>query len=679
MNADRLAGGQVETYVMRFLAGLLLLLPVSSLAGQQPPAGQPDNRTRSLGDTSPFRRLELPAPNTIRTGTGAPGPDYWQQRADYVIRASLDTVAQTVTGEERITYSNNSPDTLRYLWIQLDQNLFNSTSRGSRLFDQDSRFGTRGAEGGMTLTKVAQPALPAAGGRAAVPAGRLKYLVNGTLMKVDLARPLAPRGSQVLDIAWSFPFGRNSNRMGIELIDESYVYEVAQWYPRLAVYDDVRGWNTEQYLGQGEFYLEYGSFDVSLTVPANMLVAATGTLRNPAQVLTATQRARLIRARTSDSTVVIRGIEEINSSASRPPSASGTHTWRFTADSIRDFAWATARHFVWDAARANGGKTLAMSFYPPSAEPIWNQSTQYVRFAVNNYSSWYRYPYPVAINVNGIEGGMEYPMIVFCHNRTDPAALFSVTDHEIGHTWFPMIVGSNERLYAWMDEGHNTFMNRYNWDKKYPGEYNRRGDPGLYIPHALSGKEASIMTPADRISGNLSVTAYTKPGLGLILLRNHLIGPERFDPAFKQYIERWAYKHPTPADFFRSMEDGVGEDLSWFWRSWFYTTETLDQAVDSVASDSGSIASRVYLRNVGAMPMPVELELVMDDGSTRQLSLPVEVWYGGDRYNLLVPDAKKVVRVTIDPKKLYPDVRRENNVWSGAEKAATQPQGNTSR
>ena len=665
---------------MQFSPGLLLLIATAPLAAQQPKMTQlPEDSTRSLGDVSPFRRLELPTPNSIRTGTGAPGRDYWQQRVDYVITASLDTVAQRVTGDERITYTNNSPDTLRYVWIQLDQNLFNSSSRGSRLFDRNSRFGTRGAEGGVTLTKVSQPALPAARGRAPVPAARLKYLVNGTLMKVDLARPLPPRGVQVLDIGWSFPFGPNSNRMGIELIDSSYVYEVAQWYPRLAVYDDVRGWNTEQYLGQGEFYLEYGSFDVSLTVPANMLVAATGTLQNPRQVLTATQRTRLARARVSDSTVIIRGLGEISNPASRPPAASGTHTWRFTADSVRDFAWAAARHFVWDAARANGGKTLAMSFYPPSAEPIWNQSTQYVRFAVDNYSSWYRYPYPVAINVNGIEGGMEYPMIVFCHNRTDAAALFSVTDHEIGHTWFPMIVGNNERLYAWMDEGFNTFMNRYNWDKKYPGVYNRRGNPGLYIPHALSGKDESIMTPADRIYGSLSMTAYTKPGLGLILLRDHIIGPERFDPAFKQYIQRWAYKHPTPADFFRSMEDGVGEDLSWFWRSWFYTTETLDQAVDSVASDSGSIASRIYLRNVGAVPMPVELELVMDDGTTRRLSLPVEVWHGGNRYSVLVPEAKKVVQVTIDPKSLYPDVRRDNNSWSTPGAGVTSGPGNAGK
>ena len=647
---------------MRML--LLSLLATTQLAAQQPAAPSQSDSSEQ-GDRSPFRRLELPAPNRLRTGAGAPGPDYWQQRVDYVIRASLDTAAQTVTGEERITYSNRSPDTLRYLWLQLDQNLFNSSSRGSLIFDQNSRFGTAGAQGGVTLTKVQLAASAKSSSRPGRPATALKYVVNGTMMRVDLPRPLPPGGREVLEIGWSFPFGPNSNRMGVEQIDGSSVYEVAQWYPRLAVYDDVRGWNTEQYLGQGEFYLEYGSFDVSLTVPSNMLVAATGTLQNPAQVLTATQRSRLSRARTSDSTVVIRGKDEVSDPASRPVSPTGTLTWRFTADSVRDFAWAAARHFVWDAARANGGRTLAMSFYPPSADSIWNQSTQYIRFAIENYSSWYRYPYPAAINVNGIEGGMEYPMIVFCHNRTDGPALFSVTDHEIGHTWYPMVVGNNERRYAWMDEGFNTFMNYYNWEKKYPGTYNRRGNPNIYIPFALSGREDPIMTPADQIRGNLSVTAYTKPGLALILLRDRIIGRERFDPAFREYIRRWAYKHPTPADFFRTIEDGVGEDLSWFWRSWFYTTERLDQAVDSVKSidSAGVTLSRVYLRSVTPMPMPVELDLRMEGGASQHLSLPVEIWYAGSQYILQVPGPKRVVGAAIDTRNFYPDVRRENNAW----------------
>ena len=280
---------------MRTCLRLLPILLASTVAAQQTPAaGAPD--------TTVFRRLELPTPNAVRTGSGAPGAEYWQQRADYVIRATLDTATRSLRGEERITYSNNSPDTLRYLWLQVDQNAFNSQSRGSKIFEPRSRFGTGGAEGGVRVLKVAQPAVAAARGRPAAPAAQLPYVVNGTMMRVDLARPLPPKAQQVLDISWSFPFGPNRNRMGIEEIDGGVTFEVAQWYPRLAVYDDVRGWNTEQYYGQGEFYLEYGSFDVSITVPADMIVAATGVLRNPADVLTATQRSRLAEARTSAST-----------------------------------------------------------------------------------------------------------------------------------------------------------------------------------------------------------------------------------------------------------------------------------------------------------------------------------------------------------------------------------------
>ena len=312
-----------------------------------------------------------------------------------MIRATLDTVARSVRGEERITYTNNSPDTLRYVWLQLDQNLFNSESRGYRVFGQDPRFGTKGAEVSVRLLKVGEPAVAAARGKPAVAAAALPYVVNGTVMRIDLARPLAPKGKQLLELSWSFAFGANSNRMGVEDIDGATVFEVAQWYPRMAVYDDVRGWNTEQYLGQGEFYLEYGSFDVSLTVPADMLVAATGTLRNPDEVLTAAQRARLARARTSEQTVVIRGKDEIGDPSSRPPTPYPTLTWRFTADSVRDFAWAAARHFVWDAVGVNGGKTLAMSFYPPSAEPQWKEATQYAKTALEYYSrQWAPYPYP---------------------------------------------------------------------------------------------------------------------------------------------------------------------------------------------------------------------------------------------------------------------------------------------
>jgi hypothetical protein len=645
---------------MSVRSSLLLLCLVSApLAAQQSLSTEP----------SPFQAIELPAPSTVRTGSGAPGPGYWQQRVSYQIKASLDTAGKSVTGEERIVYSNNSPDTLRYVWLQLDQNLFNDHSRGFFVFGQDPRFGSSGAQVSVRLNRVAEPAVPPAKGKAGRPATPLEYTVNGTMMRIDLARPLPPKGKQALELGWSFPFGPNSNRMGIEELDGSTIYEVAQWYPRLAVYDDVRGWNTEQYLGQGEFYLEYGSFDVSLTVPADMIVAATGVLRNPDEVLTAAQRARLARARTASETVVIRGKDEIGDPASRPPTTRPTLTWHFTADSVRDFAWAAARHFIWDAVGVNGGKTLAMSFYPPSADSIWSQATQYAKAAIENYSKqWSTFPYPVASNVNGIEGGMEYPMIVFCHNRTDPVGLYSVTDHEFGHTWFPMVVGSNERLYGWMDEGFNSFMNHYNFPKQFPNTPlpTARGVPEAYLKNAKSGNEQPIMTPADRMrtTENWRQGLYNKPAVGLVLLRDHITSPERFDPVFREYIRRWAFKHPTPADFFRTMDDGLGEDLSWFWRSWFYTTAQLDQTVDSVAAtDSAGGFSRVYLRSVGAMPMPVELALVMDDGTTQRLSLPVEVWYAGDRYAALIPGPRKVTGVTIDPEGWYPDVNRENNAW----------------
>jgi hypothetical protein len=656
---------------MRLAASLALL----ALAAFAPPGLAAQTSAAAAGgpDTTAFRRLELPTPTTIRTGSGTPGPDYWQQRVDYAIRATLDTAARSLRGEARITYTNNSPDSLRYLWLQLDQNRFTSESRGSRISGQRERFGEGGAEGGMRILKVAQPAAAAARGRPAVPAAQLPWLVNGTVMKVDLPRPLPPKARQVLDVSWSFPFGPNRNRMGIEEIDGGVVYEVAQWYPRLAVYDDVRGWNTEQYYGQGEFYLEYGSFDVSVTLPASMIVAATGTLRNPAEVLTAAQRERLGRARASATTVAIRGPDEVRDPASRPAAEYGTLTWRFTADSVRDFAWAASSTFVWDAVGVNGGRTLAMSFYPPSTAPLWKDATEYAKAAIENYSAqWAPYPYPYASNVRGIEGGMEYPMIVFC-DRESPNMLYSVTDHEFGHTWFPMVVGSNERRYGWMDEGLNEFINYYNWIKRFGRPPPHRGSIPEYLDMAASGRERPIMSFPDQLEGPyVATTAYDKPALALRLLREVVVGPERFDPAFREYFRRWAYKHPTPADFFRTIEDGVGEDLSWFWRSWMYTTAQLDQAVDSlVLADSAGVESRIYLRNAGGIPMPVDLALLLDDGTTKRVRLPVEIWFGGNRHVAVIPGPRKVNSVILDPDGLYPDVTRADNRWPRA--PATTP------
>lgn len=651
--------------------GLSAQLPSSTRAA--PPPSEP-------GDSSPFRRLELPPPSATRSSNGGPGAGYWQQRADYVIRATLDTEGRALRGEETITYTNNSPDTLRFVWLQLDQNLFTETSRGTAVFGTlpAAAPGAPGADSaggasrsGIRILSVVQPPPVTRRGKPVGPSTGLRYAINGTVMRVDLVQPLAPGSKQQFDLVWSFPFPAAANRMGVEEVDGNPIFEVAQWYPRLAVYDDVRGWNTEQYYGRGEFYLEYGSFDVSLTVPADMLVAATGTLRNPEEVLTAAQLARLAVARTSKETVIIRGIDEIGDPASRPPTTYPTFTWHFTADSVRDFAWAAARHFIWDAVGVNGGRTLAMSFYPPSAKPVWREASRYTKTAIENYSlQWVPYVYPFAINVNGIEGGMEYPMIVFCHERKDSVALYSVTDHEFGHAWFPMVVGSNERLYGWMDEGLNSFMNHYNFPKRWPGQPlpTARGVQATYLKNALSGQEQPIMTPPDRTlnTENWRQALYNKPAVGLVLLRDHITSPERFDPVFREYMFRWSFKHPTPADFFRTMEDGLGEDLGWFWRSWFYTTEQLDQAVDSVAlSDSSGVVSRIYLRNAGQMPMPVELSLLLDDGSTRRIRLPVEVWSRGNRYTAVIPGPMKVNAVTIDPDGWYPDVKRDNNTWRG--------------
>src|SRR6266700_481394 len=427
------------------------------LAALQQPAAAPATLPPQVGDTSPFRRLVLPAPSLLRAGSGAPGPRYWQQRADYTIRASLDTATHTIAGAETIRYTNNSPDTLRYLWLQLDQNIYKASSRGAFLNPTDARFAGRGFEGGYTIDYLrAVRRIGRAAGR--VP---LATTLNGTMLRADLDRPLAPGGQAELELAYRFEVPEHgSDRMGREQFASGWLYEIAQWYPRVAVYDDVRGWNTEQYLGQGEFYLEYGDFDVAITVPRSFVVAATGTLANPLEVLTATQRARLVQAAKSDTTVPIIAKTEVGQPFTRPAGASPTLTWRFTARNVRDVAWAAAATFIWDASGYGGA--LIQSFYPPEANADWARSTEYARHSIKHYSEkWFRYPYANAINVAGPVGGMEYPMIVFCSSRSGQRGLFGVTTHELGHQWFSMIVGSNARLYAWMVEGFNSFTNIY--------------------------------------------------------------------------------------------------------------------------------------------------------------------------------------------------------------------------
>ena len=653
------------------MIALLLVMALQQPAA--PPQLPPLPAART--DTSPFRRLALSTPTLLREGSGRPGPTYWQQRADYTIAVSLDTATHTIAGRETIRYTNRSPDTLRYLWLQLDQNLFRDDSRGALLNPPDARFAARGFHGGFVLDRV----------ESVRPSGRqtvrrsLKTIEDGTVMRVELDRPLPPRGVTSLEIGYSFQVPEHgADRMGREQFPEGWLYEIAQWYPRLAVYDDVRGWNTEQYLGQGEFYLEYGDIDFAITVPRGFIVAATGRLTNPLQVLTAQQRERLARALHSDSTVAIIAKNEVRQATTRPAGSGATLTWRFSAQNVRDVAWAAAPNFIWDASGWNG--ILMQSFYPPVADSIWRESTRMVRHSIQHYSEkWFQYPYPTAINVNGPVGGMEYPMLVFCANRRSREGLFGVTTHELGHQWFPMIVGSNERLYAWMDEGFNTFINIYSTRTYFPNQagLRTRGQAEQWAQFAASGRDEPGITPADRVTPELlGQVAYNKPATGLYLLRHAILDSTRFDAAFREYIKRWAFKHPTPADFFRSMEDGVGEDLSYFWRGWFLRTDVVDQAVDSVRTvkdSTGTTYTAIYLASPGGLPMPVDLRLTFADGSVENTRLPVEAWFQGNRFTYVRVFPKELVKVEIDPDKNFPDVRRQNNVWTKSEATSARP------
>jgi hypothetical protein len=655
---------------------LLAALANAALAGVL--AAQLPAPRVGVPDTSPFRPLfELPGPNAMRTGSGMPGPLYWQQRVDYDIRASLDTASHVIRGEETVRYTNNSPDTLRYLWLQVDMNQGAPDNRFTTL---QPPFGTPepGFRAGATIERVnALPAArPARAGRAAVaPAPvALSWRVNATMMRVDLDQPLPPRSTLSLDIAWHHQVPRQG-RTGRQHFPEGWLYNIAQWYPRLAVYDDVRGWNTEQYIGSGEFYLEYGDFTYAVTLPANYTVTGSGVLQNPQEVLTAEQRARLALALHSDTTIHIITQGEAGTPAQVPAGAGATRTWRFRAQNVRDVAWAAAPHFVWDASGWEG--VLIQALYPIEAAGVWSGAADMTRHAISYHSRWLRYPYPTAISVNGPVGGMEYPMITF-DDGENAVETYYVIAHEQGHEWFPMIVGSNERLHGWMDEGFNTFIDLFSFHDRYPADTTRIQSlefgslrAWLQFLRAFRGQETPLDEPQDRSTGGGVLSgwqAYGKPAVGLHYLRNEVVDSAAFDAAFREYVRRWAFRHPTPADFFRTMNDALGENLDWFWRSWFLRSDHLDIAVDSVVQRSvrDSVTSYVMLSRRLEMPAPVELRISGADGSTRIVRLPVELWFRGSRaiWQLRTPASARPVRIEIDPRGVSPDADRTNNVWS---------------
>jgi hypothetical protein len=647
---------------------LISLFLAAGLSAQQPATRPGAAAIRpAVYDTGMFAHLTLRPGDLVRTADGRPGPRYWQQKVSYNITATLDTAAKRLSGHERITYQNNSPLPLKHLYLQLDQNLFKKGSTGSLLFAANSRFGGANFDGGFQLSNMLQSAPAPAKGKP--PAGNpLTGRVDDTMMYLELASELAPGASTVisLDFAFNIP-EHGADRMG----RDGSLYELAQWYPRLAVYDAVRGLNPDQYEGQGEFYLEYGDFDYAITLPAGYILAGTGMVTNPAEVLTARQRARLAMARTSDTTVHIITEADLRDGSARPRST-GSQTWRFSAKNVRDVAWAASPEFLWDGKGYDGH--YAFAYYRPSAKDLWHEAARMAAFSIEEYSKqWLPYPYPQISAVEGPISGMEYPMVAMeTHNRTREG-LYNVVTHEIGHMWYPMVVGSNERLYAWMDEGFNTFINTFSEEDYFKRDDSRqRAGEEQFVLHLDQGDSAQpIMTAANRYrnNDNLGSLAYVKPSIALLALRNHVLGPAVFDKAFSEYSHRWAFKHPTPADFFRTMEDISGRDLSWFWKGWFYSTAGLDQAIAGVtqqADSAGVNQVTVSLENRGPQVMPVEITLTLADSSTQVVKLPVDIWYFGNTATAQVTTPKPVIKARLWGTDWFGDMNPRDDTWVAA-------------
>ena len=631
--------------------GFVLLFSTAALAQSKYSAHELFHPLWNYGPVSP-----------MRSAAGVPGPGYWQNSADYKIAVSLDDVANKITGDVEITYKNNSPDKLPFLWLQLDQNSFNTQSRGGKTTPiSGGRFGNLAFEGGYRIESVTIDGKPA------------NFIVEDTRMQIRLASPLAEKiGTAKIKIAYSFTSPENaSDRMGIQQTKNGAIYTVAQWFPRVCVYDDIEGWNVLPYLGAGEFYLEYGNFEYSINAPASHIVVGSGELLNPTEVYTADQVKKWAAAANSETTVVIRSAAEVTDPASRP--AKDRLTWKFKCNNARDVAFASSKSFILDACRINlpsGKKSLAVSVYPVESDgkDAWGRSSEYVKASIEHYSNWlYEYSYPVATNVAGMVSGMEYPGIIFCGYKDKTASLWGVTDHEFGHNWFPMIVGSNERKFAWMDEGFNTFINFYSTDAFNKGEYkNRKFDMHTMAKSIFRETADPIMSIPDVIqTRNLGMEAYGKPGFGLRILRENILGADRFDYAFKNYINKWAFKHPTPMDFFRAMEDGAGEDLGWFWKAWFYELWRLDQSVkdvDYVEQDPAKGAV-ITIENLDKMAMPAVVEVELTSGEKERFTFPVEIWQRGYSWTFRTSTKLPIKSVVIDPDHSFPDMDSKNNTW----------------
>lgn len=603
----------------------------------------------------------------FRSANGAPGPKYWQNSVNYLIRATLDEKDTTLRGNVTINYTNNSPDDLNYLWLQLDQNLFKPDSRGAATtLVTGDRFDVKGyKKGGYHIESV----LVNYKGKTY----NIVPVITDTRMQLRLPFTVKPNGDKI-DIRVNYYFSipqYGADRMGRLYTKNGVIYQLAQWYPRMCVYDAVKGWNVLPYMGLGEFYCDYGNFDYYITVPADMIVVGSGDLQNPQQVLTSTEIKRLNEARKSDSTVSIISENEIGAPSTRPKEK-GMMTWHFKMNNSRDVSWAASKAFIWDAARINfpsGRKGISMAVYPEESKgyDAYGRATQYLKQSIEFYSrDYFEYPWNSAVVVAGVALGMEYPGIVFCSYRIKKASLWHDVTHEIGHNWFPMVVGTNERRYMWMDEGLNTFINGYSSNWFNHGEYGDTTNRSIrMMARALTRAKDPLMTPPEAMSLRDYGQYYYKTAAALNILRNDVIGPNRFDFAFKTYIKRWAFKHPQPIDFFRTMNDAAGDNLNWFWKEWFYKTWEFDQAVKGVkyVDDNPANGALITIENLQKMALPVIVEVTEQNGKSQTINLPVNVWQRGGEWTFKYNSTTPLTSVVLDPKGELPDINRDNNTW----------------
>ena len=649
---------------MRFCVGIGFVFALFFCVTMNPAEGQPFPN-KKYGQDDKFRQLEeiLPTPNGYRSAAGEPGPDYWQQKIDYNIDVTLNDADQSVHGSETIRYHNLSPHTLRYVWVQLDANIFAPDSVASRTsasraiggrmstFEFESMLLRKAFDGGCKIESVTNHREV-----------KLATTIVDTMMRIDLGDPLPPGQEMAFKIKWNYKINNArllNGRTGFEFFekDGNYIYEMAQWFPRLAAFTDVTGWQHKQYLGQGEFTLEFGDYIVRITAPSDHMVGATGVLQNPNEVLSALQQERLVKAKAAKTPLFV--VTPAEAKENEKSKSDKTKTWVFHAENVRDFAFASSRKFIWDAQghSVNGNEVMAMSYFPNEAEPLWSKySTHAIIHTLNVYSRYtFDYPYPIAISVNGPIGGMEYPMICFngprpkedgTYSSSTKYGLISVVIHEVGHNYFPMIVNSDERQWSWMDEGLNTFLQflaESEWQNEYPSQ---RGEPELIVPYMQSSNQVPIMTNSESIM-QFGPNAYTKPATALNILRETILGRELFDFSFREYARRWKFKRPMPADFFRTMEDASGVDLDWFWRGWFYTTDHCDIAIDKIEK-----------YHVDRNSPDVNAEITKTKKAERRLSLSKQRDKALEKRANQFPELKDFYN-EYDPEKVTDDKRKE--------------------